>query len=80
MLDDDWLKDGDAPGKDKQGRPIICHNLCCVVAHHKSGSDALLIPEMAKWGNDANLHCNGPNEQTWIRGTENNYVSQVSTT
>lgn len=30
---------------------------------------------MAQWGNNANLHCNGPNEQTWISGNEDDWIS-----
>ncbi|PWN88807.1 hypothetical protein FA10DRAFT_172986 [Acaromyces ingoldii] len=75
MIDDDWIKNTDLPGVDEQQRPIICYNTCCVIGHHKDGDPEIHVNEMAQFGNDANLHCNGPNEQTWIRGTDENWKS-----
>ncbi|PWN87964.1 hypothetical protein FA10DRAFT_288657 [Acaromyces ingoldii] len=75
QLDDAWIKDQDQPGIDEQKNKIICKNLCCVVAVYRNGSYNLSVSEMAQWGNNANLHCNGPNEQTWISGNEDNWSS-----
>ncbi|PWN94434.1 hypothetical protein FA10DRAFT_264962 [Acaromyces ingoldii] len=67
--------DKDLPILDKQKNKIICQNTCCVIAKHRDGVDDLNAGDLARWGSNANLFCNGPNEQTWIQGTEEGFKS-----
>lgn len=34
------------------------------------------IGDLATWGSNTNLFCNGPNEQTWIQGIEDGFKSK----
>lgn len=76
----DFHDNPNPPALDLQGNKIECHNLCCVVAKHKDGPNDLTLGDLAQWGSNANLFCNGPNEQTYIQAVEENFKTKGGST